>query len=104
MLSRVLSIALSLLIALGACSYNDEGAGDACANDTRKDVYAAGLTKQSSGLSVRIMDATPAPPHKGTNALKLQVLDGNGKGVTGAILRITPFMPDHGHTSAVTPI
>ncbi len=109
-------IATVLLLALAACSNSNDdttsgssgssGRAGACASDNRKDVYTAGLTKQSasSTLSVKIMDATPAPPTKGTNVMTFQVVDAAGKGVTGATVTVTPFMPDHGHGSAVVPI
>jgi hypothetical protein len=80
------------------------GSAGACASDARKDVYTAGLSKQGAGLTVKIVDATPAPPAKGTNVMTLQVLDGAGKPLDGASVQVTPFMPDHGHGSAVPPV
>ncbi len=80
------------------------GSTSACAQDARKDVYAAGLTKQTaSAMSVKVMSATPAPPAKLTNELTLQLLDAAGQPVDGATLSVVPFMPDHGHGSAVKP-
>ena len=103
----------SLLVALSACgddhdsghsSGGTSGTADtACARDTRKDTYAAGLSKAGAALTVKILDAQPAPPAKGTNTFTVQVLDGAGKPVDGATLAIVPFMPDHGHGSAVVP-
>jgi hypothetical protein len=77
----------------------------ACAADNRKDIYAAGLAKETStgALSIKLMEATPAPPQKQSNALVLQVVDAAGKPVDGATLSVTPFMPDHGHGSSVKP-
>lgn len=77
----------------------------ACAADNRKDIYTAGLAKQTStgALSIKLMEATPAPPQKQSNALVLQVVDGAGVPVDGATLSVTPFMPDHGHGSSVKP-
>lgn len=107
-----LLLAASLLVP--ACSNGDDdgapaGASDAsttsaCAQDTRKDVYAVGLTKKTAAsLSVKIMGATPAPPAKLTNELSLQLLDAGGQPLDGATLSVVPFMPDHGHGSAVKP-
>jgi hypothetical protein len=118
--SSLRSLALSGLVALAAlgataCSSSGDDGGSsgtsgtsgttsACAADTRKDIYTAGLAKQSSGaLSVKLMEATPAPPAKQSNALTFQVTDAAGKPVDGATLSVTPFMPDHGHGSSVKP-
>lgn len=76
----------------------------ACATDTRKDVYTAGLAKQTSGaLSIKLMESSPAPPAKQSNVLTLQVTDASGKPVDGATLSVLPYMPDHGHGSSVKP-
>jgi len=110
-------LALSLLlvtVAVTACSSSDDGGSSgtsgtsgttgACATDTRKDIYTAGLAKQTSGaLSVKLMEATPAPPAKQSNALTFQLTDAAGKPVDDATLSVTPFMPDHGHGSSVKP-
>lgn len=103
-------------VAVTACSGGDDGASpgtsgtavssgttSACATDTRKDIYTAGLAKTSGALSVKLMDATPAPPAKQSNALTFVVTDAAGKAVDGATLSVTPFMPDHGHGSSVKP-
>jgi len=77
----------------------------ACMADTRKDIYTAGLTKQtaSGALSIELMNATPAPPQKESNALVLKVVGAGGAPVDGATLSVVPFMPDHGHGSSVKP-
>jgi hypothetical protein len=77
----------------------------ACMADTRKDIYTAGLTKQtaSGGMSIELMNATPAPPQKESNALVLKVVAAGGAPVDGATLSVVPFMPDHGHGSSVKP-
>lgn len=77
----------------------------ACAADTRKDIYIAGLSKltASGALKIELMDATPAPPQKQSNAMVLKLVDAAGAPVDGATLSVTPFMPDHGHGSSVKP-
>jgi hypothetical protein len=101
------------LLLVSACSSEAEGGGSssggssgstACAQDTRKDVYTAGLAKQNDALSVKIVEATPSPPKKGTNTMLLQIADGAGKPLDGATVSVTPYMPDHAHGSAVTPV
>lgn len=116
---RALSFAVSsavltlLLACVPACGNDDTGSSTssssggnatACERDTRKDVYAAGLSKTGAAMTVKLLDAQPAPLVKGTNTLVLQVLDGAGKPVDAATITIVPFMPDHGHGSAVAPI
>jgi hypothetical protein len=110
----LLAVVLGAALAVSACSNGDSGGEgtsggsgstpNACAEDTRKDVYTAGLSKKTAGaLSVKIMEATPAPPAKLTNAMTFQLLDAGGLPVDGATLSVVPFMPDHGHGSAVKP-
>ncbi len=118
---RLAPLALACVLvtlAVAACSSSSDDGGSsgasgtsgtsgttsACATDTRKDIYTAGLAKQTSGaLSVKLMDATPAPPAKQSNALTFVVTDAAGKPVDGATVSVTPFMPDHGHGSSVKP-
>ena len=92
---------------VAACGGSDEGDGNSargCAADTRKDVYTAGMTKPAGGLSVKLVEAAPAPLIKGTNTMKLEVRDESGAPVDNATIVVTPFMPVHGHGSAVAPL
>ncbi len=112
-------IVAAVAVLASACS-SSSGSGDgntggtsgasttmssACMADTRKDIYTAGLTKQtaSGALSIELMNATPAPPQKESNALVLKVVGAGGAPVDGATLSVVPFMPDHGHGSSVKP-
>jgi hypothetical protein len=107
--------AAAFALVAAACSSSDDGTSgtsgtsgtttpSACASDTRKDTYIAGLSKPTAGaLSVKLVEATPAPPAKQSNTLMLQVVDTAGAPVEGATLSVTPFMPDHGHGSSVKP-
>jgi len=74
-----------------------------CDSETRDDTYAAGLTKVgANGYSIVLVSSTPAPPQKGNNAWVVQVL--HPAPVDGLHLRVVPFMPDHGHGTAVVPV
>jgi hypothetical protein len=75
-----------------------------CAADTRKDIFAKGLSKPAGDLSIKLADAQPGPPAKGMNTLMIEIVDAAGKPVDGATITVTPFMPDHGHGSAVKPV
>lgn len=104
------SLSLLAFAAVVACSSDDDGteapagATTACAADTRKDVYAAGMAKPAGGLSVTLVEASPAPPAKGTNAMTIELRDASGAPVDGARIVVVPWMPDHAHGSAVTPV
>jgi YtkA-like len=113
-LKTLLAASVLALTAASACTSSDGGDGtsgtsggsttSACALDTRKDVYTAGLSKKTGGaMSVKIVESTPAPPAKLTNEMTFQLLDAGGLPVDGASLSVVPFMPDHGHGSAIKP-
>lgn len=99
-----------------ACSSSEDDSGSsgtsasggsqdtACAKDTRKDVFTAGLSKQGAGLTVKIVESTPSPPQKGTNTMTLEIADGAGQPLDGATVVVTPWMPDHAHGSALVPV
>ncbi len=78
----------------------------ACAKDARVVAYAVGVEAKATdgALSVRFMDASPAPPAKGHNTWTVQVLDGKGAPVNGAIIVTKGFMPDHNHGTSTTPL
>ncbi|MBX3209427.1 MAG: FixH family protein [Labilithrix sp.] len=103
-------MALASVVLSAACSGDDDGDSGApppatgCAADDRKDIYTAGLSKPAGALSVKLVDATPGPPIKGTNAMTIEVLDAGGQPVDGATVTVTPWMPDHAHGSAVKPV
>jgi len=100
------------LLAAAACSSSSApadggapGADTACGRDTRADKYVAGLAKLANELEVRIADAKPAPPATGENEWTVTVVTAStGAPVDGATLEVVPFMPDHGHGSAVKPV
>jgi hypothetical protein len=63
------------------------------------ETYTAGMS-HSGDLSVLdfALYGDPAPPDKGVNVFTVQVTDAaSDVGVDGATVRITPFMPEHGH-------
>lgn len=105
-------LALCLSFGLAACGTDSPTPdGDEpvnCAEETRDDEFAVGLTKVggSSTLGFTLMTADPAPPIRGDNTWVIQVNQMNGgvagAPVDGADLTVTPFMPDHGHPSAKT--
>jgi len=83
---------------------HDASAPTGCAAETRADAFVLGLAKAlPNGLVVRLVAATPAPPAKGDNTWTVEIVDAAGKPVSGATVAVVPFMPDHGHGTAVAP-
>lgn len=124
-MARGVSLVFAFALAPSACKDSGQSAPDAtlldaftsdaardaippdapkfCDSETRDDTYSAGLTKVGgNGYSVVLLSSTPAPPQKGNNAWVVQV---NHPGpIDGLHLRVVPFMPDHGHGTAVIPV
>lgn len=110
---RSIVVAL-VLVGVAACSSSGDDSNvsatdaglttTACAQDTRKDIYAAGLTKTTAqNLALTVMSSDPAPPARDINDLVLELKDANGQPLDGATLQVVPWMPDHGHGSSVKP-
>ncbi len=85
----------------------DAGDGDAatisCTGDSRNDTYAANLEKSGASGVYRftLVSATPAPPIRGTNSWSLRITDASGAALSGAMVEVAPYMPDHGHGPSV---
>lgn len=120
-----LTFVLALLVLSGACGDDastplDAAVSDAavdvavdafvvdgpglCDNEQRDDEYAAGMTRiGANGYTVVLATSTPLPGAKGNYVWNVQVLDPSMAPANGLDVRVTPFMPDHGHgTSAPT--
>ena len=61
--------------------------------------FFAGMSKMgdSGVLSVTIVEAMPAPPARYDNTWTMEVLDAEGNPVDDATLRVSGWMPEHGH-------
>jgi hypothetical protein len=105
-------LAMFLSVGLAACGTDNPTPGDDepvnCAEETRDDDFAVGLTKigNTNALGFTLMTADPVPPIRGDNTWVIQInqMSGGvaGTPVDGADMTVTPFMPDHGHPSAKT--
>ncbi len=74
--------------------------------DTPYDEIVTGLTKDGDNgvVKVRYVSSSPAPPAEGDNAWTVQLLDASGAPLgEGAVTKVQPFMPDHGHGTMVVP-
>jgi len=106
---HLLSALSLLLLACGDDSGGTGGAGGntiGCMNDPRAMIYTADMMlpmSVSGNLKFELVNSMPGPPIKGTDTWMLKLLDHNNQPVTGAMLKVTPFMPDHGHGTSVVP-
>ncbi len=74
-----------------------------CDSETRDDRYAPGMVKLGpAGYEFKLVSSTPGPPRKGNNAWVIQV--SHPDPVDGLALSAVPYMPDHGHGTAVVPV
>jgi hypothetical protein len=103
-------IGLVGLLALAACGGDSDGPGEFadagynCAIETRDEDFFAGMEKVGAGgLTFRLVSSTPAPPSRDNNAWDIELLSGS-EPVSGATLKITPFMPDHRHGTSIKPV
>lgn len=77
-----------------------DGAPKFCDAETRDDTYTPGMVKLgANGYEFELVSSTPGPPRKGNNAWVLQLR--HPAPLDGLHLRVVPFMPDHGHGTAV---
>ena len=71
-----------------------------CDSETRDDTYTPGMVKVGvNGYAFTLVSSVPAPPQKGNNAWVVQI--SHPDPVDGINLSVVPFMPDHGHGTAV---
>lgn len=99
-------IVLAFSLFAAACSSDGHGDDEPvnCAEETRDDEFVVGLQKtgQAGKLTFTLVESTPAPPARGDNKWILQVTSQAAAApVTGAVMTVTPFMPDHQHGAQV---
>jgi hypothetical protein len=107
-LARGLGLVAAVVASVAACS--DGGASEhqhhahtqsevTCRADPRVSTFAAGLSAQSASqqLVAELVNADPAPPHKGLNDWTIRFTYG-GQAFDGTI-EVATIMPDHGHGS-----
>jgi len=110
------ALALPLLAALALMTGCSSSADTASATSsgsstdttctTPYDTYVADLMKtgEKGMLMVMLKDSMPAPPSKGDNQWMIELHDMNSTPIDGATIEVTPFMPEHGHGSPVSPV
>ncbi len=73
-----------------------------CDRETRADTYQPGMTRTGDhGFTAALLGSVPGPPPRGNSAWDLRLTDAAAIARDDLALRITPFMPDHGHGTAV---
>lgn len=96
-----------LAIPLAACgSGDDPPPGDDehydCTMETRADEFVVGLEHITpAGVHYKLMSSVPTPPARGDNDFVIHIEDSTAAPMTGQALTIRPYMPDHGHGTAV---
>lgn len=81
------------------------GTPSICASDPRGEPYHPGLSAKAmdGAISVRFVDANPAPPTRGNNTFTIILTDKSGAPIDGADIQTKTWMPDHGHGSSIDP-
>jgi hypothetical protein len=75
-----------------------------CVEEDRADEFMVGLAKSGASVTVSFVSADPAPPVRGDNTWVVAVSDASGPLADAQISEVTPFMPDHGHGTAVSAV
>ncbi len=108
-----LSPVVFVVLGLSACASKDPATTPAavdagpgnitCSTDPRAMTYTANMAQMgSSGMYKFVLaQSDPAPPAKGTNTWTLKLTDAAGANVSGAMIDVLPFMPDHAHGTSV---
>lgn len=101
----ILASALAIGFTLGGCSDHDSHTETPSANSCgmEADTFSIGLQKTTAQqkFTVKLSGAAPAPPTKGDNSWTVQISDTASMPVDGATIKVTPFMPEHGHGSSI---
>ncbi|HVV86196.1 MAG TPA: FixH family protein [Kofleriaceae bacterium] len=97
--------ALAAVLFAGACSSpsddDSSGATYNCEADTRDEQFLAGMQKEGpGGVQVTLAAAMPAPPGRDDNTWDVDLAMA-GAPLTGAAVKVTPYMPDHRHGTSV---
>ena len=86
----------------GGMSDSSGGGGFSCADETRDDDYALGLSRSGERVTVTFVDAMPAPPARGDNTWVLAISDpATGMPLDDATLSVEPYRPDHMHGTSI---
>lgn len=101
-MKRSLVFCGGILLAIAACGGETSDGEDPvnCDVETRADTFVVGLEKTGQQLTFRLLAVEPSPPARGDNKWTVQIESSTGP-VTSAALRVTPFMPDHGHGTSI---
>jgi hypothetical protein len=91
---------LVILLTVAACGGGEADPPDAgydCEAEDRDEEFVAGMAKTgANGLTFTLVSSTPAPPARHDNVWVIEI-DDAGAPLAGALVEVTPFMPDHRH-------
>lgn len=76
-----------------------------CNNDPRLFQYSPGETLEGTNhtLLFSLSAIAPDPPNKGNNTWRVRITDYSNTPLANANITVKSSMPDHGHSSTVTP-
>lgn len=101
----VLRAALVLALVPAAACSDDVPPDDTtynCDADDRDEPFAVGLERMGPGGTLfTIVSADPVQPRRGNNFWQIRVMRSGAPVTDAAALKVTPFMPDHGHSPSV---
>ena len=68
--------------------------------------FTPGLEAATPGgaFIVRLESATPNPPERGPNSIAFTLRRADGEPVTGATVKLSAWMPEHGHGASTMPV
>ena len=74
-----------------------------CGNSSGE-CFEIGWEGESSTAKLTVLSANPEEPVRGLNSWRVMLNDLEGNALTGCEISLTPYMPDHGHGVATTPV
>lgn len=97
------AIVLTSVLGLLGCGPEPVEPPEGCEADPRLTPWVQDSERPgvSGHFTLRMLEAQPAPAQKGDNTWKVRVTDAAGAAVTGATVKVTPFMPEHGHGTSI---
>ena len=105
-LSALIGMTLLCLAATACGGGGGDEPADAwnCSYEARAEPYTAGMNRTTAGgLTVAIVESTPAPPLRGNNAWRVSITDDQQAPLDDMTITIFPWMPDHGHGTPSVP-
>jgi hypothetical protein len=95
------AIRTMIVVALFACSTDEEANGESTAFFPPEPLTVA--SSDSGALRLAVRTAPSQPPARGTCAMELVITDARGAPKDGLVVEVVPWMPSHLHGASVRP-